>query len=438
MCNRFYLVVVFLMLISSGICGQEISKIDKKIELKKGWNWLSFPKLLRANNDPYPAQTLLENLEPMPNILEMLGWNAEQNQGVSIRKVVDDWSYNGLGEVHSTQGYKLSTSNSGPTILPLTGTDLNPNWPIQLYSGPEDDHENWVGYFLRETQDPFQALSDVMPALKSISGQEWAAVNIGTQYHPYWISSPPMPLEYGDMLVLRCFYNTSFSWSMPQSGIAGDHLTEPKQFQYEELADYTGFFIEIDTANSPLEIGAYAGDSCIGACVVKPGDTLVLVRGYTGDNGGDSITFQPWYGTKSTQQQSIDEYFVYNVEKQSREKRCILTGEKKDFYLISLKSSDKPSIMDRKQGMSVSVYPNPSSGRATIEFVSGVDGRVKLEVYDLTGRMVHGHDQGWTMAGKHLMEWELRDSGGNKVPAGLYTILVKCNGDQAVSKIMVQ
>ena len=415
----------------------DCSEYQDELYIYKGFNWLSFPKLQRVNNDPFNAQTLLENLEPTPNAIEMEGRNDVDNLGLFIFKDQEDWIYQGLTEVQSTRGYKLTTSNSATTVLPLTGTDLDPYYPVSIFTGEDGEHENWVGYFLHETQDPFDALKNVLPALKSITGQYWAAANIGTQLHPLWITTPPYPLEYGDMLILKCFYDTQFTWKRAPHSIAGLEYIQPQEFVYEEQADYTGFFIEVDTTDPPIEIGAFAGDSCIGACIVNPSDSLVLLRGFVEEGSGDSISFESYYGEKSSKNTRLNQYYVYNTETKRHEKRSIATNENKDFYLVSLKTSGGSSLSLLDNDMLLTVYPNPAREWINIEYTMRDDAEITIEIYDLYGRLIGRPESGKQSAGHHSTRWKLIDPSGKKLKPGLYIVLSKSSGITNTKKVMI-
>jgi hypothetical protein len=72
--------------------------------------------------------------------------------------------------------------------------------------------------------------------------------------------------------------------------------------------------------------------------------------------------------------------------------------------------------------MALSVYPNPLVDDATVRFTLERPQRVTLDVFDLLGRRVRGHDLGRLAAGEHETALSLRG-----LPPGLY--IVRLTGD---------
>ncbi|MDZ7741940.1 MAG: hypothetical protein U5Q03_09380 [Bacteroidota bacterium] len=65
--------------------------------------------------------------------------------------------------------------------------------------------------------------------------------------------------------MIRTFYNDhTFQW-ISSGNTASGGLLETEYYQFEEQADYTAVYIEPDTTENPLEIGAFVNDTCIGA-----------------------------------------------------------------------------------------------------------------------------------------------------------------------------
>ncbi|MDX1532542.1 MAG: T9SS type A sorting domain-containing protein, partial [Rhodothermales bacterium] len=77
------------------------------------------------------------------------------------------------------------------------------------------------------------------------------------------------------------------------------------------------------------------------------------------------------------------------------------------------------------EAVSLSVWPNPSSGRATVEVVLEAPSAVRLSVYDVLGREVAVLHEGPLGAGEHRMVLDTR-----ALPVGAY--LVRAEGGDAV------
>lgn len=64
--------------------------------------------------------------------------------------------------------------------------------------------------------------------------------------------------------------------------------------------------------------------------------------------------------------------------------------------------------------------PNPFNPVTVIRFATSKTGRVKLVVYDVTGRPVRVLLQGVRQAGRYEVSWDGRDDDGNRVASGVY------------------
>lgn len=406
---------------------------EKQMLTAYGYNWLSYPKLERDHiiNEPYNTRSLLENLDPLPDNLTMEGKSGQYS--VFFTKEGSVWIEDYIPTVQSTRGYKLSTSNSGTTWLPLTGTRMDPDYPIDVFEG----YENWVGYFLLQQQSPLDAFADLLPDMTSAKGHDWTMVQFGTPNggDPVWVLQPQdAQLRYGDMAIVEVNTNRSFQWNM--FGMPSEEILQmPEQFSYTELPDYAPIFIEPDPANQPLEIGAFVNDTCIGACVVNPADTLVLLRGYMIGDPGDSVVFENYYGTKSSMPNRVSDYYVFNQDNKLREKRTIKIGENKLFHLVSFNKPDEQSGLIAE--LQLDVHPNPMHNNASISFVLPTENNVKIEVMDQLGRNVNILEQGILFAGFHSFNWDVNNHDGDKLKPGVYIIRLTAGSASAHRKIIV-
>jgi hypothetical protein len=64
--------------------------------------------------------------------------------------------------------------------------------------------------------------------------------------------------------------------------------------------------------------------------------------------------------------------------------------------------------------------PNPFNPRTTIAFEVAADGPVRLQVYDLKGRLIATLVDGPVTAGVHEAVWMGRDAAGRELPSGVY------------------
>jgi hypothetical protein len=341
------------------------------------------------------------------------------------------WS-GGLTQIQSTRGYKIETNNTELSFLPMEGAQLDPAYPMTIYEG----YSNWVGYYPTWNQDPFDALAEVLDDLTMIIHHDWACIKEWGPIQnpePYWIcANGKKPLKYGDMLILETDQDVTFQWG--ESSAGGYHdmpLTE--YYSYTEKSDYTPIFIDLDSTDNPLELGAFIADSCIGATVVEEGDTLAMIRGYMPDDTAGEITFEEYYGTTKSASGRIDQYYVLSTEKQIKEKRMIHSRENKKYYHVSFKNKNVSNI--NVGPLILSPIPNPCSNFCSIEYFIPESSQVYIEIFDVFGQKVNESLTGEQAAGHYTMMVEELTS--NAVAPGIYLVRMSACGCTTTSKIII-
>ena len=77
-------------------------------------------------------------------------------------------------------------------------------------------------------------------------------------------------------------------------------------------------------------------------------------------------------------------------------------------------------------------YPNPFNSVTKIGFELLAAGRVRLQVFDITGREVATIAEEWYLAGRHVVTWDAND-----LQAGLYLVKLTSNSESVVQKIVL-
>ncbi len=67
-------------------------------------------------------------------------------------------------------------------------------------------------------------------------------------------------------------------------------------------------------------------------------------------------------------------------------------------------------------------WPNPARGRTWFRLFVGESGPVRLQVFDLRGRLVRRWTDPAAEPGERLFTWDLRDHEGKVVPGGVYLV----------------
>ncbi|TPW08968.1 MAG: FG-GAP repeat protein, partial [bacterium] len=83
-------------------------------------------------------------------------------------------------------------------------------------------------------------------------------------------------------------------------------------------------------------------------------------------------------------------------------------------------------------------YPNPLNPTTRIQFTNGeANGRVQLEIFDVTGRLIRRLVDAKLPAGVHDITWDGADDGGSTVPSGMYFYRMTAEGFVSARKLVV-
>lgn len=81
-------------------------------------------------------------------------------------------------------------------------------------------------------------------------------------------------------------------------------------------------------------------------------------------------------------------------------------------------------------------YPNPFSGRTTVECDVRRTGRVDLVIVDCLGRRVRAFTAAAAAAGRLRVQWDGKDGGGRPLPSGLYLLTVRSGNTVRTLKLL--
>jgi len=425
-------------------------EVNEPMTLNPGINWISIPRHSRTDD---PSWTLIEDVFDQSNFtegynyLDLRHWHTYENgeQMYIAEWQEPDWSFDppdldDVTRIYSTRGYKLDLNQASFNTLILNGTVESSLTNINIY----EDKENWVGYFIHQSQSPFDAIpAIILEDLTSIKAQGWHCrkrlENQEGEPVYFWVCAVyegDVALDYGDMVILSTDATHSFQWQNSGTEPLKIDKEETEYYEYNEQSDYTSYFIELDTTENPQEIAAFIGDSCVGATTVFADDTLVLVPGYTEGISGD-VVFEEYYGSQKSQKPTIKEYFVSDINTGLIKKRTINSTERQEYYFISFKDYNE-QISSTQTEQSFIVYPNPVSNMLIINFSINAPAKVSISVCDTYGRQVATLLNEQKPIGTHAMQWNLTNSNNTKVPNGLYLIKLKINDLVTSKKVLVK
>ncbi|UCG43448.1 MAG: hypothetical protein JSU73_02200 [candidate division WOR-3 bacterium] len=90
----------------------------------------------------------------------------------------------------------------------------------------------------------------------------------------------------------------------------------------------------------------------------------------------------------------------------------------------------------RRMGGLLSVCPCPAAGPVVVRYAVASLTRVRVTVYDASGRKVHSLVDGCETAGVHTVTWHGRDGSGRRLPEGLYLIELAVEDRYCLSKVV--
>ena len=180
------------------------------------------------------------------------------------------------------------------------------------------------------------------------------------------------------------------------------------------------FYFEMDSTSGIQEIGLKVNDSCVGAAVVEPGDSIVEVNAYlAGFPSGVPIGVETWSGYKSARI-GTGKYSVVDPSTRKRVSRKVFTGEQKAFYIISFKAGE--TVQENPVALLHPASPNPFSSATMLSFVLNQQANVALTVHDLRGNPIKTLMQGIYNEGFYEAGWTGTDTSGQQAGNGVYII----------------
>lgn len=86
-------------------------------------------------------------------------------------------------------------------------------------------------------------------------------------------------------------------------------------------------------------------------------------------------------------------------------------------------------------GLGLAIHPNPFNPKTTIQYKLSVSGPVRLQIFDLRGRLVTDLVDETVSAGQHEVTWYGRDSNGREVPSGVYVSRLEAGSQVAYGRM---
>lgn len=417
--------------------------------------WFSFPRLDRQGNDFYPADSAL-NDRIYPDfttqdlaVMEHYWHDPDdplQTTTINITKNgTSPWNYStgNLGQVQSSLGYIMSMdlNDQEDRLLKMTGNALDPQTLFPVYESDITDKEGfWAGYFLPQVQHPAKAFAqEYLDNIRWIKGRYWYCETYTNETKSSEVmlecacEQGKVELKYGDLVKINASSRLmDFQWQVSGDANPGHQKQSAQYYQYVEQTNYTPFILELDTLDHPLEIGAFAGDSCIGATQIVEGDTLALIRGFTEGWENEPVSFEMYYGLTKESPSKVSLYSVRNPLSLEYENRTIFTGENQVSYRISFQNtSTSEKILSCEPKLEV--FPNPLYTRCTIQYELKEEAEIAVGISNIFGYESVLLEKAERKPGKYSFTWEPAASG---LPGGIYLVSLN-TGQYLISKKIV-
>ena len=378
--------------------------------LTGNWDWISFPCMPRLGNEGYNSKAVLENIEDLEDF-SLLTFDGTYN--LELTYEYPNWDIDDIPKLYSTIGYKYNSDAIVTQDLAVNGLVLDPSTPIPLSS----QYDNWIGYFLEFPLMPEDAFVGIWNKLTRITTKDWTMFKYNGQWYA---SSRITPIEYGDGFIVTVSDDCELVWNYALGPAESYEYPETEYFSYSEKAEYTPFYFVMDSLDGISEIGLMVNDSCVGAAVVEPGDSIVEVNAYlTGVPSGVPIEVETFSGFKSARLGS-ENYSVVDLPTKKRVSRQVYTGEHRPYYVISFKAGE--TAVEEDIVILQPPAPNPFNSSCSLSFVLKRYAGISLTVHDLRGKQVAKLMQGAYPEGLYEAAWTGKDYSGNKMENGIYLI----------------
>jgi flagellar hook assembly protein FlgD len=84
------------------------------------------------------------------------------------------------------------------------------------------------------------------------------------------------------------------------------------------------------------------------------------------------------------------------------------------------------------------VFPNPTTGTATVRFDLVRASDVEVDLYDVRGALMRKIASGWRAPGSYTETWDGHDRGGRRLPKGVYLLRFTAGAHRETRKVIVR
>jgi len=399
---------------SATVISNFATQAKEATQLVSGLDWRCFPVMGSSySSDTSDAVQYLSGAQ-------QTNFGSILVQGESSARI---WSTLSGLYLSRTKGYILNMVNTIPFDMKGTLTSWDKN--ITLNNG-----ENWIGYFLKDSSTPMDALYDVIADVTSIQSQDWFMYKFKGAWYGAIQNGVPVRMNYGEMYKVTYSGSTpatfTYNYQIPPQ-TPGKQLAPANYFTYTELPAYKGVVIDsLDGVTGIEEVAVLKNGEVVGA--TKFVDYPVYIRAYTDDATDLDIAILTNSRAAGNQVAKL----------QNRNLVCMQLTENvysyrssNDTHIIYHTDNEVSPIIEN-----VSVYPNPSRTNTTIQYSLSKAAPLEMSIYNVKGQLIHQAKLPVSKAGINKIEWNGKDQSNNEVGAGVYLCRIGTGNNFLTTKIL--
>jgi hypothetical protein len=403
------------------------------------WTWDSFPVL-----DPDPGVTAIDVMTQDYPSGSGVGFDEayyvrdQEGDNIQRRSATDPWLQNGLTSFDDVSGYKIRHFEYNDNAIAHIAGEIAPH---HSYYTLQPGEENWVGYWLLNSQSLKQALGIHFDKVLSVEARDWyykdktdPRSGDGSTIPS---SCPNKPMEFGQMYIImlkpEITQPVNLNWTNSRRPMSLQLPSSPEYFTYEHGDEYEVVDVDMNARTDDiLEIGVFAGETCIGAAQVDefPVQVLYYPEGYE----GMPLEFQFYYGDRNVSALQ-NNMLVYDERTGSYNPGRLIAGEVK-YHRVMLQERQTESLqVDNEHN--VSFAPNPFNPDVSISLNLQHQSEVEIAIYNTKGQLVKNIANGEYPAGTYHFNWNGRNAKDRIVSSGIYLCRIKTGQTSSNHKLIL-
>ena len=393
------------------------------IPLAAGWNWVSFNKLSPDQNN---MNTFMASIESKPN-----DQIKTHGGGFNNYDPVLGWSFGGIESINNNLMYQIKISKTDTLIY--NGTYIEPEaHQMTLANG-----WNHVAYIPDLLMDVNEALRLYSASAEEIIKSQYAFAMFDPRVG--WIGTLEfMTPGFGYMIKT----SKTATLKYPNTSLLKDAKIEkqytPPSGWSANLVKYEGnmsVIARLETSKFPevlindqMVLGAFINKECHGYTVPLTNagiDYAPFFLNVSNDKTDQQVQFRLYDGLSGK---------TYQIEETKVYAENAVYGSTLSPQILTLKGQYTGLNGELVTNATLNCYPNPFNEGLTIDY-NFAGGLMKLEIMDLTGRVINKLFEGISEPGLKSIVWDGKSGNGTAVSAGMYYVRLSAGNSVETVKI---